>query len=41
MSQRSVTHWLIRYAAHHAPASLSERLEEEWLADLAAPPVPM
>jgi TonB family protein len=29
-------HSLIRYAARTAPASLSERLEEEWLADLAA-----
>ena len=27
---------LIRYAARTAPAALSERLEEEWLADLAA-----
>ena len=29
-----VTHWLIHYAAHRAPESLSARLEEEWLADL-------
>ena len=29
-----VTHWLIHHAAHRAPDSLSERLEEEWLADL-------
>jgi len=36
MSQRSVTHWLIHHAARHAPESLSERLEEEWLADLEA-----
>ena len=28
--------WLIRHAARSAPASLAERLEEEWLADLAA-----
>jgi TonB family protein len=34
MSQRSVTHWLIHHAARHAPDSLAERLEEEWLADL-------
>lgn len=26
---------LIRHAAHHAPPPLAERLEEEWLADLA------
>ena len=36
MSQRNVTQWLIHHAAQHAPESLSERLEEEWLADLAA-----
>jgi TonB family protein len=29
-----VIHWLIRHAARGAPASLSSRLEEEWLADL-------
>jgi periplasmic protein TonB len=28
--------WLIQRAARNAPPSLSERLEEEWLADLAA-----
>ena len=28
--------WMIRRAAHRAPASLASRLEEEWLADLAA-----
>ncbi len=28
--------WLIQRAASKAPASLAERLEEEWLADLAA-----
>jgi hypothetical protein len=27
---------LVHYAARHAPSDLSERLEEEWLADLAA-----
>jgi TonB family protein len=27
---------LVHYAARHVPADLSERLEEEWLADLAA-----
>lgn len=39
MSQRnveSVPGWLIRHAARRAPESLSQRLEEEWLADLAA-----
>ena len=30
--------WLIRHAARNAPASLSQRLEEEWLADLAGRP---
>ncbi len=28
--------WAIRHAAHRAPPPLSERLEEEWLADLEA-----
>ena len=28
--------WLIQHAARTAPSSLSERLEEEWLADLEA-----
>jgi TonB family protein len=32
----AITHWLIRHAARSAPASLSERLEEEWRADLVA-----
>jgi protein TonB len=31
-------HWLIHRAARGAPAPLSERLEEEWLADLATRP---
>lgn len=35
MSKRDLNHWLIHHAARGAPASLSERLEEEWLADLA------
>jgi hypothetical protein len=40
MSQRNVnstgvSHWLIHRAACHAPPSFAERLEEEWLADLA------
>ena len=30
-----LTGWLIHHAAHRAPESLSSRLEEEWLADLA------
>jgi len=38
MSERDVTHWLIHHAALNAPASLSDRLEEEWLADLGARP---
>ena len=32
--RRRVSVWLIRIAAHTAPAELSLRLEEEWLADL-------
>jgi TonB family protein len=36
-----VCHWLIRQAASGAPESLSQRLEEEWLADLAARPSAM
>jgi hypothetical protein len=31
-----IAHRLIRQAAQWAPGSLSERLQEEWLADLAA-----
>jgi TonB family protein len=38
MSQRDVTHWLIHRAARHAPESLADRLEEEWLSDLEARP---
>jgi hypothetical protein len=38
MSERDAAHWLIHHAALNAPASLSERLEEEWLADLGARP---
>jgi TonB family protein len=38
MSQRNVTRWLIHHAARHAPDSVAERLEEEWLADLEARP---
>jgi TonB family protein len=30
-----LTRWLIQHAARNAPPSLSERLEEEWLADLS------
>lgn len=30
-----LTRWLIQHSARNAPPSLSERLEEEWLADLA------
>jgi protein TonB len=36
-----VNHWLIHQAACRAPESLSQRLEEEWLADLAARPSAM
>ena len=31
-----ISHWLIHHAASRAPESLSQRMEEEWLADLAA-----
>jgi TonB family protein len=31
----ALTHWLIHHAAWRAPPDLSERLEEEWRADLA------
>jgi TonB family protein len=33
-----LAHWLIHRAARSAPASLAERLEEEWLADLGTRP---
>jgi periplasmic protein TonB len=36
-----INHWLIHQAACRAPESLSQRLEEEWLADLAARPSAM
>jgi protein TonB len=32
----ALTHWLIHHAARSAPPDLSERLEEEWRADLEA-----
>jgi hypothetical protein len=32
--------WTLRHAAHRAPPPLSERLEEEWLADMEARPDP-
>jgi periplasmic protein TonB len=35
MNSEGLTRWLIQHAARNAPPSLSERLEEEWLADLA------
>jgi TonB family protein len=43
MSQRNVnstgvSQWLIHFAARHAPQSFAQRLEEEWLADLAERP---
>lgn len=31
-----VSRWLVQHAARSSPAALAERLEEEWLADLAA-----
>jgi hypothetical protein len=31
-----VSHWLVRCAAERAPECMSERLNEEWLADLSA-----
>jgi TonB family protein len=34
--QDRLAHWLIQHSARHSPPSLSQRLEEEWLADLAA-----
>jgi TonB family protein len=34
--EQRITHWLIHRAARAAPGSLSDRFEEEWLADLAA-----
>lgn len=46
MSQRNVnstgvSQWLIHCAARHAPQSFAQRLEEEWLADLAERPSEM
>jgi TonB family protein len=46
MSQRNVnstgvSHWLIHCAARHVPHSFAQRLEEEWLADLAERPSSM
>jgi TonB family protein len=37
---QGLTHWLIHRAALAAPAPLSERMEEEWLADLTSRPSP-
>jgi protein TonB len=34
-TNEKMVHWLIHRAAYSAPADLAERLEEEWLADLA------
>ncbi len=34
-SPRALTYWMIRQAARRAPPDLSERLEEEWRADVA------
>ena len=33
-----ISYWLIHHAARSAPELLSQRLEEEWLADLAVRP---
>jgi TonB family protein len=38
MRSDGVSHWLIHHAARRAPESLSQRLKEEWLADLSARP---
>jgi TonB family protein len=35
-SRDPLARWLIQRAARHSPSSLCQRLEEEWLADLAA-----
>jgi TonB family protein len=40
-SAQGLTHWLIHRAALGAPAPLSERMEEEWLADMASRPSPV
>jgi protein TonB len=37
-STEAMTHWLIQHAARRAPPDLSERLEEEWRADLVERP---
>jgi TonB family protein len=36
--REGLSHWLIHRAALHAPEELRARLEEEWLADMAARP---
>ena len=35
VNSTGVSHWLIHCAARHAPHTFAQRLEEEWLADLA------
>jgi periplasmic protein TonB len=40
-SDKGLTHWLIQRAARGVPASLSERLEEEWLADMGSRTSPL
>jgi TonB family protein len=37
-SNRTVSDWLIEHAARRAPAALTERLREEWSADLVSRP---
>jgi TonB family protein len=37
-SKKGVSDWLIQYAARRAPAALTERLREEWSADLESRP---
>jgi TonB family protein len=38
VNSTGVSQWLIHHAARHAPQSFAQRLEEEWLADLAERP---
>ena len=40
-ASNGMAHWLIHRAARRAPASLSSRLEEEWLADLETRSTPL
>lgn len=40
-SEQGLTHWLIHRAARGVPASLSARLEEEWLGDMGSRKSPL